>query len=198
MPPRTPTGARADARRLMIAKAALAVVADHPVADVQLAEIAARAGMKPNHVLYYFPSRDAVLIEAVRHAELELAGARAAALGAVGDPEARLRRYVVAYLPDDRHDPVWKLWMEGWLRSASHEAFGAVGREMNEAWRGDLVDALEHAARAGMAVPDDRVDVARRFNFALDGFAVHVLAGHVGAGEAAELALRTLRAELSR
>ena len=81
MPARTPTGARADARRLMIAKAALAVVADHPVADVQLAEIAARAGMKPNHVLYYFASRDAVLIEAVRHAELQLAGARAAALG---------------------------------------------------------------------------------------------------------------------
>ncbi len=197
MPARTPTGARAAARRLTIVNAALAVVADHPVADVQLAEIAARAGMKPNHVLYYFASRDDVLIEAVRHAELQLAGARAAALGTAADPHERFRRYVAAYLPDDRHDPVWKLWMEGWLRSASHEAFGAVGRQMNEEWRADLVAALDHAAAAGLPVPDDRVDVARRFNFALDGLAVHVLAGHVSAPEAAELALRTLRAELS-
>ena len=87
--------------------------------------------------------------------------------------------------------------MEGWLRSASHEQFGAVGRAMNEAWRGDLIAALEHAAAAGRRVPADRLDLARRFNFTLDGHAVHVLAGHVGAGEAGELALRTLHAQLS-
>ena len=196
LPTRTPSGPRADARRLTIVTAALAVVRDHPVADVQLAEIAARAGMRPNHVLYYFSSRDAVLIEAVRHAEVQLADARAAALRSIADPAERLRRYVADYLPDDRHDPVWKLWVEGWLRSASHDEFGAVGREMNERWRGDLVAALEHAAAEGTPVPANTVDVARRFNFTLDGLAIHVLAGHVSTAEAQELALRTLRAEL--
>ena len=39
-------------------------------------------------VLYYFASREAVLIEAVRHAETALAGARSQELRAAEDPSA--------------------------------------------------------------------------------------------------------------
>jgi len=184
-----PSGARADARRQTIVEAALEVVRSHPVADVQLAEIAARAGMKPNHVLYYFASRDAVLIEAVRHAETALADARSRELRAAEEP---LARYVEQYLPDDRHDPVWKLWLEGWLRSASHDEFGAVGREMNERWLSDLVAVLEGSVAAG----EDKLAFARRFNVFLDGLAVHVLAGHIDIEEAREWAMRMLAVEL--
>jgi AcrR family transcriptional regulator len=196
MPAPTPSGARADARRQTIIAAALEVVRSHPVADVQLAAIAARAGMRPNHVLYYFGSRDDVLIETVRHAETRLAEVRSKELRAAASPRVRLARYVEQYLPDDRHDPVWKLWLEGWLRSSSHDEFGAVGREMNERWLRDLVDALEAAVAAGASLTEKPLAFARRFNVFLDGLALHVLAGHITTAEAAEMALRMLAVEM--
>ena len=88
MPP-AGTSARGDARRRQILDGALAAIREQPLADVQLAAIAARAGLKPNHVLYYFASRDAVLIAAVAHAEQELAAGRSERLRAIDDPEER-------------------------------------------------------------------------------------------------------------
>src|SRR5687768_1275835 len=67
--PAVTTSARGDARRKQILEGALAAIRAQPIADVQLASIAEQAGMKPNHILYYFPSRDAVLIAAVAYAE---------------------------------------------------------------------------------------------------------------------------------
>ena len=196
MPPEG-RSARGDARRKQILDGALAAIREQPLADVQLAAIAAHAGLKPNHVLYYFASRDAVLIAAVAHAEHELATGRGERLRAIADPEARLAAYVRAYLPEDRHDPVWKLWIEGWLRSSSRDEFTEVGREANLGWRADLAEAIGHALgpRAGGA--DERSALARRFNFLLDGIAMHVLAGHVGVEDGAELAMGSMRAELA-
>ena len=176
-------------RRQTIIDAALEVIRAHPVADVQLAAIAAQAGMKPSHVLYYFASRDDVLIEAVRYAEAQLAEHRAQALSSAATPTERLARFVEEYLPDDRHDPVWKLWLEGWLRSASHERFGAVGRALQDRWIADLADAVG-------ALDENAHAFARRVLLGLDGLALHVLAGHITTPEARELAMTTLRVEL--
>ena len=195
MPP-AGTSARGDARRRQILDGALAAIREQPLADVQLAAIAARAGLKPNHVLYYFASRDDVLIAAVAHAEHELAAGRSERLRAIADPEERLGDYVRAYLPEDRHDPVWKLWIEGWLRSSSRDEFAEVGWEASLGWRADLVEAIEHALGPRAGTPEETTALARRFNFFLDGLAVHVLAGHIGADEGFELAMSAIRSEL--
>ena len=139
---RRPQGERADAMRARIVEAALAAIREQPVANVQLAAIAERAGLRPGHVLYYFASRDAVLVETVRVAEGRLADVRTAALARVSAPLERLDVYVEHYLPDDRHDPVWKLWLAAWLRSPAHADFAALGTAMDARWRADLVAAL--------------------------------------------------------
>jgi AcrR family transcriptional regulator len=195
MPP-AGTSARGDARRKQILDGALAAIREQPLADVQLAAIAARAGLKPNHVLYYFASRDDVLIAAVAHAEHELAAGRSERLRAIADPEERLGDYVRAYLPEDRHDPVWKLWIEGWLRSSSRDEFAEVGWEASLGWRADLVEAIGHALGARTGTPEETTALARRFNFLLDGLAVHVLAGHIDADEGFELAMGAIRSDL--
>ncbi len=127
MPQPRRSSERGDRRRRQIIEAALAEVRAQPVADVQLSAIAARAGLGPSHALYYFGSRDGVLIAAVAHAEAQLATDRRERLRAIGDSAERLAAFVDAYLPKDRHDPVWKLWFEGWLRSASRTEFAEVG-----------------------------------------------------------------------
>ena len=190
--------ARGAARRRQILDGALAAIRERAVADVQLTAIADRAGLKPSHVLYYFASRDEVLVAAAAHAEEALSAGRSERLRAIADPTARLREYVAAYLPDDRDDPVWKLWIEGWLRSASREEFGEVGWEAYLGWRSDLVEALGHAAGDGAPPADELTALAQRFIVLLDGLAVHVLAGHVEIAEATEMAMDQLRSQLAR
>jgi AcrR family transcriptional regulator len=187
---------RGDLRRQQIVEAALAEIRTEAVADVQLAAIAERAGMKASHVLYYFGSRDDVLIAAVAHAEQQLATGRGERLRAIDDPIERLAAFVAAYLPDDRHDPVWKLWIEGWLRSPSRAEFAPVGRKADEGWMADAAACFEHAVARGRTLPEPAADYARRFLFYLDGLAVHVLADHVDPAGAADYAMAALRSEL--
>ncbi len=184
MPAPRRTSDRGDRRRREIAEAALAEIRAQPVADVQLAAIAARAGLRPSHVLYYYGSRDDVLIAAVAHAEQGLRAGRRERLEAIGDPLERLAALVDAYLPDDRHDPIWKLWFEGWLRSASRAEFAEVGVQADQEWHADLVACLEHAGAPGEA--------ARRTLFLLDGLAAHVLADHITVAEAKAHAMAAL------
>ena len=187
---------RGDLRRQQIVEAALAEIRTEAVADVQLAAIAERAGMKASHVLYYFGSRDDVLIAAVAHAEQQLAAGRRERLEAIGDPLERLAAFVDAYLPDDRDDPVWKLWFEGWLRSRSRSEFAEVGAAADLAWRTDLVACLEHVRSGGGTLPEPPGGFARRFLFLLDGLAVHILADHIAVTEAKAHAMTALRSEL--
>ena len=105
---------------------------------------------------------------------------------------------MVAYLPDDRHDPVWKLWVEGWLRSPSRTQFAVVGREADLGWRSDLEACLEHVAAHGGTLPEPAPAFARRFMYFLDGLAIHVLADHIAAAEAKRFAMRAVRSELVR
>jgi AcrR family transcriptional regulator len=187
---------RADARRQQILDGALAAIREQPLADVPLSAIAAHAGMKPNHVLYYFASRDHVLIAAVARTEHQLAEGRSERLREIADPGERLAEYVKTYLPQDRHDPVWKLWLEGWLRSASRAEFAEVGWEANLGWRADLVEAVQYALGSRAPSSDEITAFARRFNFLLDGIAIHVLAGHFDASEAGDIAMSAMTSEL--
>lgn len=191
------TSARGEARRAQILEGALAAIRERAIADVQLSSIAEHAGLKPSHLLYYFPSRDDVLIAAVAYAEHKLAEGRSERLRTLTDPADRLAAYVTAYLPDDRHDPVWKLWIEGWLRSASRDGFAVVGTDANAGWRTDLVEALEYAIETSdAALTENTIAFARRFNYFLDGLAVHVLANHISVTEARAAARRALKSEL--
>ena len=135
---------RGDRRRRQIIDAALAEVRAQPIAEVRLAAIAARAGLGASHALYYFGSRDGVLVAAVAHAEQQLVAGRRDHLEAIGDPIERLAAFVDAYLPDDRNDPVWKLWFDG-LCSRSRSEFAKWGGRPT--WRGAPTSAVASSTR---------------------------------------------------
>jgi AcrR family transcriptional regulator len=168
----------------------------HAVADVQVSAIAARAGVAPSQVLYYFGSRNDALVAAFAHAEQALSIGRSERLGSIDDCTKRLAAYVSAYLPEDRHDPVWKLWIEGWLRSESRAQFAPSGADADKGWVGDLVACLEHASACGGVLPEPAPGYARRLIFLLDGLAVHVLADHIDPHEALGHAMTILRADI--
>jgi hypothetical protein len=63
-------------------------------------------------------------------------------------------------------------------------------------WRSDLEEGLEHAVAAGAVLTEDLTTVAQRLNMLLDGIAIHALAGHLTADEAAAIAMGAIRSEL--
>jgi AcrR family transcriptional regulator len=85
-----------DRRRRQIIDAALAEVRAQPIAEVRLAAITARAGLGASHALYYFGSRDGVLVAAVAHAEQQLVADRRDRLETIDDPIGRLAAFVDA------------------------------------------------------------------------------------------------------
>jgi AcrR family transcriptional regulator len=157
--------------------AAMAAIAEHGLAGLTMAGLGRQLGMSGGHLLYYFGSKDQLLLETLRWSEAELGERRRAALAAPGTAADRLAGYVALYLPTGAGDPRWTLWIEVWGRSLSVEAMrgGQVGIEA--AWRADLVLLL----REGIARGEFRFVNAERFavrlGALLDGFGTPIVMG---------------------
>lgn len=186
---------RGDRTRRRVLEAALEVVRDRPLAEVQLQQIAARAGISPGHVLYHFGSKDRILVETLRWSEDALAQRRANELGALHDPIARLERWTELFLPHESNDPTWKLWLELWLRSATYDDLHEVIKRVADRWIDDLDAIVEAGVRAGAFDRPDE-DFTRRFHSFLIGLSIGVLAGHESLADARGLALRSVGREL--
>ncbi|MER7502134.1 TetR/AcrR family transcriptional regulator [Nonomuraea pusilla] len=196
MAERTKTQERGRRARIKVMEAALAEVAERPVADIQVQRIAERAGMSPARVLYYFESRDRILTETFRWSERRLAERRASELASVTGVEERLARYVELYLPVDGHDVSWKLWLEAWLRSVTNDEMGRTADEIDSGWMRDLAAIVGDGAASGVFRPVAVEEFLPWFNALLDGLAVHVLIGRLTREQAVRTALRHAAREL--
>src|SRR3972149_9036664 len=101
-------------RRERVMEAALGVIAERGLAATRMSDISERAGMSPGHVLYYFGSKDRVLMEALRHVEDRMHEEAETELASIAPGPGRLRRLLELNLPDGFADPTWTLWLEGW------------------------------------------------------------------------------------
>ncbi|TGB02614.1 TetR/AcrR family transcriptional regulator [Streptomyces sp. MZ04] len=182
--------------RRKVVEAALSVIAERPVAEIQVQQIAERAGMSPARVLYYFSSKDQILAETFRWSERQLAERRAQEFAKVADPEGRLERFVWLYLPTDRHDVSWKLWLEAWLRAVSNDDMSRTADAIDSAWMQDLAEIVRDGVADGVFRPLDAGAFLSSFNALLDGLAVHVLIGRVDRKAAVRTALEHATREL--
>lgn len=99
---RMPTGARMtfteNARRAQILQAAIETVNAVGYPQASLAEIARRAGVAKSAIVYYFATKDALLMHVIEHVFEAMDRALAEAVAGHTDPPAQLRAYAVAYL----------------------------------------------------------------------------------------------------
>ncbi|WP_407555401.1 TetR/AcrR family transcriptional regulator [Streptomyces sp. Pv4-95] len=183
------------ARRAVV-EAALALIAERPVGEIQVQQIAERAGMSPARVLYYFPSKDHILAETFRWSERELTERRTQELAGVADPRERLEQYVRLYLPSGRHDVSWKLWLEAWLRAVENDEMSRTADGLDKGWMRDLSTILRDGAASGVFRPVTAEEFLPSFNALLDGLAVHVLIGRLDRTDAVRTALTRASEEL--
>lgn len=180
MPPRTRTNRRLERPREQVLEATLAMVAEEGLAKVTMAGLAARLGTSGGHLLYYFGTRDGLMLETLRWSEQQYAEQRAPLLheaatrpaGAPADPAA-LRSFAEVYLPVDQRDPRWLLWLELWARAPYDAELALAQQALDDEWHRDLVGLL-----AG-ALPDvpDREGVSTRLRAMWDGFAIQIVSG---------------------
>lgn len=169
--------------------AAMDTVAARGLDGLTMAGLGRQVGMSSGHLLYYFRTKDELLLQTLEWSEGRLGAERGALLSRPGSARERLDGYVAVYVPDGPRDPHWTLWLEVWNRSqnADDEA-RARQAAIERAWHRDLVAILAEGVSRGefRAVDPDRF--ASRMRALLDGYSVHVAVGLPGTGRSEVLA----------
>jgi len=165
-------------RRQQVLEAARTAIAEQGLDKLRMTHIAKLAGMSPGHILYYFKSKDRILVETLRWSEAEFHKRLAADFEAIADAPGRLAHFIAFYVPSGPRDPSWALWLEIYgLALASPEL--AVGLDkLADAWQDDLAGIVALGIRQGHFGPVDVDDFAERFKAMLDGYSIRVAAGH--------------------
>ncbi len=129
--------------------AAMATIAARGLDGLTMAGLGREVGMSSGHLLYYFRTKDELLLRTLEWSEDRLGAERRALLAEPRTARERLDAYIALYLPAGHRDPHWTLWLEVWGRSqnADDEARARQGRH-----RGGLAPGPGGAAgRGGLA-----------------------------------------------
>ncbi|MGW6215912.1 TetR/AcrR family transcriptional regulator [Streptomyces sp. NPDC055109] len=172
-------GARKNAPpRAEVLAAAMEMIAERGLEKLTMAALGREVGMSSGHLLYYFRTKDELLLRTLEWSEGRLGAERGRLLAVRGTARERLDAYVGLYVPDGHRDPHWTLWLEVWNRS-QNAADDARERQVaiEGAWHRDLVALLAEGVSRGefRAVDPDRL--AARLRALLDGFSIHVAIG---------------------
>jgi AcrR family transcriptional regulator len=169
--------------RESVLSAAMATIAERGLDGLTMAGLGREVGMSSGHLLYYFRTKDELLLQTLEWSESRLGAERSALLSRQAPVAERLDAYVDLYVPDGPRDPHWTLWLEVWNRSQNADADARARQAAIEgAWHRDLVALLAEGISRGefRAVDPDRY--ATRLRALLDGFSVHVAVGIPGTG----------------
>lgn len=176
---------------------AVAAIAEDGLASLTMAGLAERLGTSGGHILYYFGSKDQLLLAALRWSEDRLTAERAALLARRVRPPRMLDLFLDLYLPSGARDPRWMLWLELWARTAGNDELLSAQEEIDRGWSDDLEAILGRGADAGAFALDDTVPAAGSELLALlEGLSTRVVLGLAGATR--EDALVTARRAAAR
>lgn len=168
--------------RAKVLDAALLAAAEAAPGPVRVADIAARAGMSPGHVMYYFKRRDRIVVETLLYAEQDLARRRDHRLARSVDPHQALRMLVSLYLPTSRSDPRWRLWTQLLASPPVDRATRDAFAQITDSWSSSLAAVIQRGCREGSMTCTDPPSTAYRLCRLMDGYALEVLLGTPGRG----------------
>ncbi|MFD7497097.1 TetR/AcrR family transcriptional regulator [Streptomyces sp. NPDC059832] len=188
MPPAPRRRNTAPPREELLA-AAMATIAERGLDGLTMAGLGREVQMSSGHLLYYFRTKDELLLQTLEWSEGRLGAERRALLSGPGTARERLDGYIDLYLPDGHRDPHWTLWLEVWNRSQNADDDARARQAaIEDAWHRDLVALLDGGAAAGEFHAVDAERFATRLRALLDGFSVHVAVGLPGTGRSQVLA----------
>jgi AcrR family transcriptional regulator len=180
-------GARKNAPpREDVLAAAMRMIGERGLEQLTMAALGREVGMSSGHLLYYFHSKDELLLQTLEWSEGRLGAQRGHLLTrTAATVRERVDAYVDLYVPDGHRDPHWTLWLEVWNRSQNADEQARDRQAAIEGvWHRDLVALIAEGVSRGefRAVDPDRF--AARLRALLDGFSIHVAIGLRGTDRA--------------
>ncbi|WP_030258034.1 TetR/AcrR family transcriptional regulator [Streptomyces violens] len=167
--------------REQVLAAAMTTIAEEGLDRLTMAGLGREVGMSSGHILYYFGTKDELLLQTLQWSEEQLGAERRAELARRVPARARIDALVDLYLPEGHRDPRWTLWLEVWNRSQNADDPTRERQlDLELAWHRDLVALLVEGASKGELRPVDAERFAVRTRALLDGFGTHLVVGLPG------------------
>ncbi len=167
-------------RHQEILEAAARVITDRGLAETRISDIADRCGVSPGLILYYFESKDRLLVEALTYANDKYYLAQARDLRRLSTARERFERLVdlsvPGLLPDVERLEEWALWIETWVRALRDPALAKEAEVLDRRWRQSIADIVRNGRETG-EFPEgaDADDLGLQLGSLIDGMAVQVL-----------------------
>ncbi|HTY27917.1 MAG TPA: TetR/AcrR family transcriptional regulator [Mycobacterium sp.] len=163
-----------EARRVQMLRAAAELVCERGFSETRISDVAKRAGVSSALVIYYFGTRDRLLVDALRHSEESFYEAAEQMLADVPSLRDRLSLLILwTCVPEGKNEipGAWGLWFDLWSQAFRHDEVKAGRVELDARWRRMIVDAVESADL------DSDIDArmfALEFSALLDGLSIQV------------------------
>lgn len=170
-----------DTRRRDILGATATVIAERGLCETRIADVAERVGVSPALVLYYFPTKAALLTDALIYLDRLFYESVAEKLEKAATAEDRLvvlieescpQPTMPGELPDS-----WVLWPATWEMARLDPTLAAARARLDEAWRSQIVSIVEDGVGSGEFVDVDAKDFSIQLAAMLDGLAIEAMLG---------------------
>jgi AcrR family transcriptional regulator len=171
----SPRPSTAHVRRPAILTAAAEVISERGVHNTRIRDVAERAGTSAPGVLYWFPTKDELLAEALQFADERFYGGLREELEELPTATDRLGRMVELWPSDGDSETV--LWMELWVRALRDPRAAETRERLDRRWRDALADIIRDGQASGEFGPADADDVALLLGAVMDGFAIQLALG---------------------
>jgi AcrR family transcriptional regulator len=186
-------------RRVEMLRAAAELICERGFGDTRIADVAKRAGVSSALVIYYFGTRDRLLVDALRYSEESGYEAMEQKLGEISSLRDRLSlliKWTCVPEADNEIPGAWGLWFDLWAQAFRHDEVKAGRVELDSRWRAMIVDAVKSADL------DTDIDVrtfALEFSALLDGLSIQVALDdpEVDSSVAYDIAMRFAERELN-
>jgi AcrR family transcriptional regulator len=170
-----------DSRRRDILGATATALAERGLCETRIADVAEIVGVSPALVLYYFPTKAALLAEALIYLDRLFYEGVAQKLEKAPNADEKLRILIeescprptgAGELPDS-----WVLWPATWEMARLDPSLAAARARLDEAWRAQIVDIVEHGIATGEFNDIDAKDFSIQLAAMLDGLAMEAMLG---------------------
>ncbi len=166
-------------RHQEILEAAVRVITERGLAETRISDIAERCGVSPGLILYYFDSKDRLLVEALTFANDRFYLRMSREIRRLPRAWDRLVRLIElstpGYLPGEEPLDEWALWVEIWVRALRDPEMAREREVLDKRWRAAIAEIIRGGQESGEFPPGDADELALRIGALIDGLAIQVM-----------------------
>jgi AcrR family transcriptional regulator len=167
-------------RHQEILEAAARVITDRGLAETRISDIAERCGVSPGLILYYFESKDRLLVEALTSANDQFYLRLSREMRRMDSARQQLERLVElsvpGLLPEYERLDEWALWIEIWVRALRDPKLAQEREVLDRRWRQSIADIIRLGRSTGeFPEGEDADQLGLELGAMIDGLAIQVL-----------------------